>query len=126
MHEVIINAAESHHYDVPMTDPISWIVAAADAMSASRPGARFNTSDMFVEKMTELEKLISEINGVQKVHIMQAGRDIMVYVDPHKIKDTELQELLKTIGQKIEDQLDYPGIIRVSAIRENKLIEFLR
>lgn len=81
---------------------------------------------MFIEKMTELEKLISDIDGVHKVHIMQAGRDIMVYVDPNKIKDTQLQELLKTIGQKIEDQLDYPGIIRVSAIRENKLVEFLR
>ncbi len=126
LHEVIVNAAESHHYDVPMTDPISWIVAAADAMSASRPWARFNTSDMFIEKMGELEKLISEIEGVSKVHIMQAGRDIMVYVDPNRIKDTELQQLLKTIGQKIEDQLDYPWIIRVSAIRENKLIEFLR
>jgi ribonuclease Y len=126
MHEVIINAAESHHYDVPMTTPMSWIVAAADAMSASRPGARYNTSDMFIEKMGELEKLISEIEGVSKVHIMQAGRDIMVYVDPNQIKDTELQELLKTIGKKIEDQLDYPGIIRVSAIRENKMVEFLR
>lgn len=81
---------------------------------------------MFFEKMSELEKLISEIDGVNKVHIMQAGRDIMVYVDPTKIQDTQLQELLKTIGKKIEDQLDYPGIIRVSAIRENKMIEFLR
>jgi ribonucrease Y len=124
--DIIVNAAESHHYDVPMTHAISWIVAAADAMSASRPGARFNTKDLFIEKMGELEKLISGIEGVQKVHIMQAGRDIMVYVDPTKVSDTELQKLLKTISIKVEEQLDYPGIIRISTIREQKLVEFLR
>jgi ribonuclease Y len=61
MDPVIVNAAEAHHYDVPITSPIAWIVAAADAISASRPGARFNTKDLFIEKMGELEKLIYEI-----------------------------------------------------------------
>jgi len=122
----IVNAAESHHYDVPMTSPISWIVAAADAMSASRPWARFNTKELFIEKMSELEKLIIEVKGVDKVHIMQAGREIMVYVNPEKISDVQVEELLKTIGEKIEEQLDYPGIIRVTGIRETKMIEYLR
>jgi len=126
MHEVIINAAESHHFDVPMTNIISWIVTAADGISASRPGARFNTKDLFIEKMGELEKLISGVHGVEKVHIMQAGREIMVFVNPKEVSDVQLEEVMKTIAEKIEEQLDYPGIIRVTAIRENKLIEYIK
>lgn len=126
MDEIIINAAESHHYDVPMTSPYSWIVAAADAISASREWARYDTSEMFIEKMSELEKLIKDVSWVDKVHIMQAGREIMVYVNPEEISDKDLEKTLKVIWEKIEEQLDYPGIIRITAIRENKLVEFLR
>ena len=126
MDPIIINAAESHHYDVAMTHPISWVVAAADAMSASRPGARFDTKELFIEKMWELEKLITEVNGVDKVHIMQAWREIMVYVDPKEIPDQEVEKVLEEIWTKIEDQLDYPGIIRISWIRETKIIQYLR
>ena len=97
MDPVIVNAAESHHYDVEMTHPISWIVAAADAMSASRPGARFDTKEFFIEKMGELEKLIVEVEGVDKVHIMQAGREIMVFVNPKLISDLQVEGLLKKI-----------------------------
>lgn len=97
MDPAIINAAEAHHYDVPITSPIAWIVAAADAISASRPGARFNTKELFIEKMGELEKLIYEIPGIDKVHIMQAGREIMVYVNPKEITDSEVETLLKNI-----------------------------
>ena len=126
MDPIIINAAESHHYDVAMTHPISWVVAAADAMSASRPGARFDTKELFIEKMWELEKLITEVNGVDKVHIMQAWREIMVYVDPKEIPDQDVEKVLEEIWIKIEDQLDYPGIIRISWIRETKIIQYLR
>jgi ribonuclease Y len=80
-----------------MTNIISWIVTAADGISASRPGARFNTKDFFIEKMGELEKLILSIEGIHKVHIMQAGREIMVYVNPSKIADTEIPDLIKII-----------------------------
>ncbi len=126
MDDVVINAAASHHYDVPMTHTISWIIAAADAISASRPGARFNTKELFIEKMSELEKLIYTIAGVDKVHIMQAGREIMVYVDPKQVNDVQVEELLKDIANKIEEQLDYPGIIRVTGIRETKIIEYVK
>ena len=126
MDSIIINAAESHHYDVAMTHPISWVVAAADAMSASRPGARFDTKELFIEKMWELEKLITEVNGVDKVHIMQAWREIMVYVDPKDVPDQDVEKVLEEIWIKIEDQLDYPGIIRISWIRETKIIQYLR
>lgn len=123
---VIINAAESHHFDVPMIDPISRVIATADAMSASRPWARFNTKELFIEKMWELEKLIYDMPWIDKVHIMQAWREIMVYVDPKAISDLEVEKLLKDIWLKIEEQLDYPGIIRVTWIRETKIIEYLR
>ena len=123
---VIVNAAESHHYDIEMTSAYSWLVAAADAMSASRPWARFDTKDFFIEKMGELEKLILEVEWVEKVYIMQAGREIMVFVDPSVIPDTQLEELLENIWKKIEEQLDYPGIIRITALRETKLVQYLR
>ena len=97
MDPVIINAAEAHHYDVAMTHPISRIIAAADAMSASRPGARYDTKELFIEKMVELEKIIIEVEGVDKVHIMQAGREIMVYVNPKEINDTQIEKLLEEI-----------------------------
>jgi ribonuclease Y len=95
-------------------------------MSASRPGARFDTKDFFIEKMWELEKLILEVDWVEKVYIMQAGREIMVFVDPKVITDTQLEDLLVEIWKKIEEQLDYPWIIRVTALRETKLIQYLR
>ena len=101
-------------------------IAAADAMSASRPGARFDTKELFIEKMWELEKLISEVEWVDKVHIMQAGREIMVYVDPKEVPDQDVEKVLEEIWVKIEDQLDYPGIIRISWIRETKIIQYLR
>jgi ribonucrease Y len=124
--EVIINTAESHHYDVPITSSIWWVVTAADAISAWRPGARFNSKEVFVERMSELEKLIGGVDGVDKVHIMQAGREIMIFVNPHKIDDLWVAVLLKAIAVKVEDQLDYPWIIRVVWIRETKVVDYLR
>jgi ribonucrease Y len=124
--DVIVNTAEAHHYDVPLTSAIGWIVTAADAVSAWRPGARFNSKEVFVERMGELEKLISSVPGVDKVHIMQAWREIMVFANPTKIDDLGVQKLLKDIGIRVEDQLDYPGIIRVVGIRETKVVDYLR
>ncbi|HMT27089.1 MAG TPA: HDIG domain-containing protein, partial [Candidatus Absconditabacterales bacterium] len=124
--DVIVNTAEAHHYDVPITHPIGWIVTAADALSAGRPGARFNTKAIFVEKMSELEKLISGVPGVDKVHIMQAGREIMIFVNPSEVDDLGVEKLIKEVAVRVEDQLDYPGIIRVVAIRETKVIDYLR
>ncbi len=124
--EIIINTAESHHYDVPIASSIAWVVTAADAISAWRPWARFNSKEVFVERMSELEKLIWGVEGVDKVHIMQAGREIMIFVNPHKIDDLWVQVLLKAIAVKVEDQLDYPGIIRVVWIRETKVVDYLR
>lgn len=124
--KVIINAAEGHHYDVPLTHPIGWIVAAADAISAWRPWARFNTKELFIERMTNLEKLVGSIQWIEKVYIMQAWREIMVFANPEQIDDLGLEKLVKEIWNKIEWQLDYPGVIRIAAVRETKVVDYLK
>ena len=124
--EVVVNTAEAHHFDIPLLSSTGWIVAAADAISAGRPGARFNSKDVFVERMSELEKLIASVEWVDKVHIMQAWREIMIFVNPTVISDIGVQKLLKDVGKRVEDQLDYPGIIRVVGIRETKVVDYLR
>lgn len=122
---VIINAAEWHHFDVELTDPISWIVTAADAISAARPWARFNTKNMFIERMENLEKLVSEFSWINKVYIMQAWREIMTFVDSEIVNDLELEKLVKNISSKIESQLDYPWTIRIVWIRENRVVSYI-
>lgn len=124
--EVTVNTAEGHHHDIPMTSPIGWIVAAADAISASRPGARFNSKNFFVQKMVEMEKLINEFQGVDKVHIMQAGREIMIFVNPNSCDDLQTEKLLKEIGVAVEAKQDFPGMIRVVGIREKKIVSYLK
>lgn len=124
--EVTINTAEWHHHDIPMISPIWWIVAAADAISASRPGARFDSKNFFVERMSEMEKLVSWFEWVDKTYIMQAGREIMVFVNPNNLDDLWAEKLMKEIGEKVEEQLDYPGIIRVVGIREKKIVNYIR
>ena len=124
--DVTINTAEWHHHDIPMHSPIGWIVAAADAISASRPWARLNNKDFFIKKMTELENLIMEVPGILKTYIMQAWREIMIFVNPDQIDDLWTAKLLKDIAIKVENSLDYPGIIRVIGIRETKVIDYLR
>lgn len=124
--EAIVNSAEWHHNDVPLTTPISWIVTAADAISASRPWARFNTKELFLERMSNLEKLISSISWTDKVFIMQAWREIMVFAKPDEVSDVWLEKLVKEIAIKVEDQLDYPWVIRVMAIRETKVVDYLK
>lgn len=124
--DVVVNAAEAHHFDIPLTHPISRIVAAADAISAGRPWARFNTKDFFTERMWNLEKLIMSLPWVDKTFIMQAGREIMVFVNPETIDDLNMEKLVKEVWEKIESQLDYPWAIRVVAIRESKVAHYLR
>ena len=126
MHDVIVNTAEWHHFDVEMKYPEAFVVTAADAISASRLWARSDTKDIFVERMGTLENLITDIDGVSKTYIMSAGREIMAFINPDKVTDKEMETLSADIGKKIEDQLDYPGTIRVVCIREKKLTHFLR
>lgn len=126
MHDCIINTAEAHHFDTELLYPEAWVATAADIISASRPGARFDTKDLFIERMSSLENLINGIKWVSKAYIMQAGREIMTFFNPDEVDDKDIQQLTEDIGTKIEDQLDYPGSIRIVGIRENKVTHYLR
>jgi ribonuclease Y len=108
MHPCIINTAEAHHFDTELLFPEAWVATAADIISASRPGARFDTKDLFIERMGSLENLINSVEGVSKAYIMQAGREIMTFFNPAEVSDAQMATLTEEIGQKIEDQLDYP------------------
>lgn len=125
MDEVIVNAAESHHFEVEQIHPISWIVAAADAISAWREWVRNNSKEKYVERIKSLENLVLNIEGIKKAYIMQAGREIWAFIDEDIVSDLEVQKLNKDIKNKIEQNLDYPWIIKVVSIRENKTISYI-
>jgi len=126
MHDVIINTAEAHHFDTELLYPEAWVVTAADAISASRLWARRDTKELFIERMWALESLVTGIPGIEKAFIMQAGREIMAFFNPDEVDDITMEKMTADIWKKIEDQLDYPGSIRIVGIREKKMTHFLR
>ena len=119
----VINAIESHHGDVPATSVISSIVAIADALSASRPGARNDSLENYVKRLEDLEKIATNINGVDKTYAVQAGREIRVIVKPEEIDDLGSFKVAREIKEKIESELQYPGTIKVTVIRETRATE---
>ena len=123
--DIVVNAAESHHFEVPQIHPISWIVAAADAISAGREWVRNNSTDKYIERIKELENLVLNVEWVKKAYIMQAGREIWAFIDENIVSDFEVQKLNKIIKNKISENLDYPGIIKIMTIRENKVIDYV-
>ena len=123
--DIVVNAAESHHFEVPQIHPISWIVAAADAISAGREWVRNNSTDRYIERIKELENLVLNVEWVKKAYIMQAGREIWAFIDENIVSDFEVQKLNKIIKNKISENLDYPGIIKIMTIRENKVIDYV-
>ncbi len=121
--DVVINAIESHHGD---TDPkyiISELVAIADTLSATRPGARNDSLENYVKRLTELENIASSQRGVDNAFAMQAGRELRVIVKPEEISDTESYKVARDIKNKIESELQYPGTIKVTVIRETRVVE---
>ena len=121
----VINAAESHHFEVQPSNPISWIVAAADTISAWREWARNNQTEHYIERIKALESLVTSIDWVKKAYIMQAGREIWAFVDEENISDLDAQKLNKHIKHKVEENLDYPWIIKIVTIRENKITSYI-
>jgi len=119
----VINAIESHHGDKPATSVISSIVAIADALSASRPGARNDSLENYIKRLEDLEKIATDINGVDKTYAVQAGREIRVIVKPEEIDDLGSFKVAREIKEKIEEQLQYPGTIKVTVIRETRATE---
>lgn len=121
--DVVINSIESHHGDVEARYVISHLVAAADTLSAARPGARSETLETYVKRVEQLEGLAKSFDGVQQAYAMQSGREIRVMVMPEKISDAESVLLAQQLRDKIEQEMTYPGQIKVSVIREYRAIE---
>jgi len=117
-----INAIEAHHNDVEMTSPISALVQAADALSGARPGARMEIMEQYIKRLQELEAIATNMKGVDKSYAIQAGRELRVIVQAESVSDEMSAVLADEIAKQIENQMTYPGQIKVSVIRETRAI----
>jgi ribonuclease Y len=123
---IIINAVEGHHGDVLPDNPYTPLVAAADAISASRPGARRETLERYIKRLEKLEEIARSFKGVNNCYAIQAGREIRVIVDANKIDDGSATKIARDIAKKIEDEMTYPGEIKVTLLREVRCVEYAR
>ena len=121
--EVVINSIASHHGDVQPTSIIASIVSIADSISASRPGARNDSSENYIQRLEELEAIGNDVSGVEKAYAVQAGRELRVMVKPEEVDDLTAYQIAREIKEKIENELKYPGTIKVTVIRETRCTE---
>jgi len=122
----IITAIKSHHDDCPHESIEAVIVQTADIISGGRPGARRDSVENYIKRLQELEGLANSFEGVEKSYALSAGREIRIFVTPDKVTDLEAKEMARDIAKKIEQELTYPGEIRVTMIRENRVVEYAR
>lgn len=122
----VINAVEAHHDDVPAETPEAILVKAADAISSARPGSRRETLEAYIKRLESLETIANSFEGVEKSFAIQAGREVRIIVEPEKISDAQMVVLARDVAHKIEDEMDYPGQIKVNIIREKRITEYAK
>ena len=123
---LVINAVEAHHGDVEAESMIACLVQAADAISAARPGARRETLETYTNRLKQLEDISNSFKGVYKSFAIQAGREVRVMVVPDQINDDEMVLLARDLSKQIEDELQYPGQIKVNVIRESRVVDYAK
>ena len=123
---LVIHAIEAHHGDVEPQTPLAFIVMAADAISAARPGARRENVENYIKRLEDLEAISSSFEGVERSYAIQAGREVRIMVKPDAIGDDQLTILARDIVRKIEDELEYPGQIKVNVIRESRATDYAK
>ena len=124
--DAVVNGVASHHNDVPPIGPLGILVSAADAISASRPGARSETMATYLKRVEDLEKIAHSVSGVDKAYAVQAGRELRVFVQPDAVNDEQAFALARNIATKIQNELQYPGQIKITVIRETRCVEIAK
>ena len=124
--QLVVNAIAAHHEDVPMESHYAVLTAAADAVSASRPGARRDTLERYIQRLQRLEEIAMRYEGVDQAYAIQAGRELRVMVNPNRIGDRTSQRLAREIARAIEDELTYPGEVKVTLLRETRVTDYAR
>ena len=124
--ESVIKAMRPHHGEYPYETPESIIVQVAESISAARPGARKDSVEIYLKRLEDIERITSSFEGVEKAYAIQAGREVRVFVIPEKVDDLAMHKLAKDIAGKIENELQYPGEIKITVIRENRAVEYAK